>query len=265
MDLGLAGKRALVTGSTAGIGLAIAVGLAREGARVIVNGRTQRRVDEAVAQVKREAAAGAEVIGIAADLGTAEGARQVIGALPDVDVLVNNLGIYGAKPFEKLTDEEWMRIHEVNVISGVRLSRHYLPRMLGRNGGRVIFIASESGVQIPEEMIHYGVSKASQIALARGLAELTAGTAVTVNSVLAGPTKSEGVEQFVAGLAKDKGVTEKQIEDDFFKSVRPTSLIKRFETPQEIAAVTVFLCGTAASGVNGAAVRAEGGLLKGML
>src|SRR4051794_24908034 len=214
MDLQLEGKRALVTGSTAGIGLAIVAGLAREGAHVTLNGRTQRRVDEAVAQVKREVA-GAAVSGIAADLGTADGARAVIAALSEVDVLVNNLGIYGAKPFEKLTDEEWTNILEVNVISGVRLSRHYFPRMLARGWGRVIFISSESGVQIPTEMIHYGVTKSAQIALARGMAELTAGTAVTVNSVLAGPTRSEGVEQFVAGLAKDKGVTERQIEEDF--------------------------------------------------
>jgi NAD(P)-dependent dehydrogenase (short-subunit alcohol dehydrogenase family) len=264
MDLGLSGKRALVTGSTAGIGLAIAAALAREGAKVIVNGRTQARVDEAVARVKQQAG-GADVRGLAIDLGTATGARDVIAAVPELDVLVNNLGIYQAKAFEQLTDDDWNRLLEVNVLSGVRLARHYFPGMLRRNAGRVIFISSESAVQIPAEMIHYGVTKAAQVALARGMAELTAGTAVTVNSVLVGPTRSEGVEQFVAGLAKDQGLTPEQVEREFFKTMRPTSLIKRFETPEEVAAVVTFLCGQAASAVNGAAIRAEGGLLKGML
>jgi NAD(P)-dependent dehydrogenase (short-subunit alcohol dehydrogenase family) len=265
MDLGLSGKRALVTGSTAGIGLAIATTLAREGAKVIVNGRTQTRVDEAVAQVRQQAGAGADVRGVAIDLGTVAGAREAIAAVPEVDLLVNNLGIYQAKPFEQLTDDDWLRILEVNVLSGVRLARHYFPAMLKRNAGRVVFISSESGVQIPAEMIHYGVTKSAQIALARGMAELTAGTAVTVNSVLVGPTRSEGVEQFVAGLAKDQGLTAEQVEHEFFKTMRPTSLIKRFETPEEVAAVVAFLCGQAASAINGAAIRAEGGLLKGML
>jgi NAD(P)-dependent dehydrogenase (short-subunit alcohol dehydrogenase family) len=264
MDLGLSGKHALVTGSTAGIGLAIAATLAREGAKVIVNGRTQARVDEAVARVKQQAG-GADVRGLAIDLGTATGARDVIAAVPELDVLVNNLGIYQAKAFEQLTDDDWNRLLEVNVLSGVRLARHYFPGMLRRNAGRVIFISSESAVQIPAEMIHYGVTKAAQVALARGMAELTAGTAVTVNSVLVGPTRSEGVEQFVAGLAKDQGLTPEQVEREFFKTMRPTSLIKRFETPEEVAAVVTFLCGQAASAVNGAAIRAEGGLLKGML
>jgi len=265
MDLGLSGKRALVTGSTAGIGLAIAAALAREGAKVIVNGRTQARVDEAVAQVKQQAGGKADVQGLAVDLGTAAGAKAVIAAHPELDVLVNNLGIYQAKPFEQLTDDDWTRILEVNVLSGVRLARHYFPGMLKRNAGRVVFISSESGVQIPAEMIHYGVTKSAQVSLARGMAELTAGTNVTVNSVLVGPTRSEGVEQFVAGLAKDKGLTPEQVEREFFKTMRPTSLIKRFEMPEEVAAVVTFLCGQAASAINGAAVRAEGGLLKGML
>jgi len=265
MDLGLSGKRALVTGSTAGIGLAIAAALAREGAKVIVNGRTQARVDEAVAQVKQQAGGKADVQGLAVDLGTAAGAKAVIAAHPELDVLVNNLGIYQAKPFEQLTDDDWTRILEVNVLSGVRLARHYFPGMLKRNAGRVVFISSESGVQIPAEMIHYGVTKSAQVSLARGMAELTAGTNVTVNSVLVGPTRSEGVEQFVAGLAKDKGLTPEQVEREFFKTMRPTSLIKRFETPDEVAAVVAFLCSQAASAINGAAVRAEGGLLKGIL
>ena len=264
MDLELSGRAALVTGSTAGIGLAIAQALAAEGAEVVVNGRTQRRVDEAVRAI-REAAGNAPVRGIAADLGTREGADRLIAALPSVDVLVNNLGIFEAKPFAEITDAEWMTMFETNVLSGVRLARHYFPGMLTAGWGRVIFISSESAVQIPSEMIHYGVTKSAQVALARGMAEMTAGTGVTVNSVLAGPTRSEGVEQFVAGLAKDRGVSEKQVEEEFFKTVRPTSLIRRFETPDEVAAVVTFLCGQGASGVNGAAVRAEGGVLKGML
>jgi NAD(P)-dependent dehydrogenase (short-subunit alcohol dehydrogenase family) len=262
MNLGLSDKRALVTGSTAGIGLAIATCLAREGARVTVNGRTTARVDEAVAHVKRHVS-GAEVDGLAADLGTAAGATAVTAAIDELDVLVNNLGIYQSKPFEQIRDDEWQHIIEVNVLSGVRLARHYFPKMLRKNWGRIVFISSESGVQIPAEMIHYGVTKSAQVALARGLAELSAGTGVTVNSVLAGPTRSEGVEQFVAGLAKDRGVTETQIEEEFFKTVRPTSLLKRFETPEEVAAVVAFLCSTSASAINGAAVRAEGGVLKG--
>jgi len=264
MDLELSGRAALVTGSTAGIGLAIAQALAAEGAEVVVNGRTQRRVDEAVRAI-REAAGNAPVRGIAADLGTREGADRLIAALPSVDVLVNNLGIFEAKPFAEITDAEWMTMFETNVLSGVRLARHYFPGMLTAGWGRVIFISSESAVQIPSEMIHYGVTKSAQVALARGMAEMTAGTGVTVNSVLAGPTRSEGVEQFVAGLAKDRGVSEKQVEEEFFKTVRPTSLIRRFETPDEVAAVVTFLCGQGASGVNGAAIRAEGGVLKGML
>jgi len=229
-----------------------------------LNGRTDGRVEQALASVRRDVP-NAAVEGIAADLGTAAGAQKVIAALPDVDVLVNNLGIYQAKAFAELTDEDWENILRVNVISGVRLSRHYFPRMLARKAGRVIFISSESAVQIPAEMIHYGTTKSAQVAIARGMAELTAGTDVTVNSVLVGPTRSEGVENFVSGLARDRKVSEKQIEEEFFKSIRPTSLIKRFERPDEVAAVVAFLCGGVASGINGAAVRAEGGVLKGML
>jgi NAD(P)-dependent dehydrogenase (short-subunit alcohol dehydrogenase family) len=264
MDLQLSGKRALVTGSTAGIGLAIATALARERAHVIVNGRTAQRVDAAVARVRREVS-DAQVKGIAADLGAAKGAEQLLAQLPEVDILVNNLGIYDPKPFTQITDEDWRRILEVNVLSGIRLSRHYLPAMLHANWGRIIFISSESAVQIPQEMIHYGVTKSAQVALARGIAELSAGTAVTVNSVLVGPTKSEGVEQFVASMARDKGLTAQQVEQEFFQSVRPTSLIKRFERPDEIGAVVAFLASPIASSINGSAVRAEGGVLKGML
>src|SRR5689334_3356246 len=264
MDLGLSGKVALVTGSTAGIGLAIAHALAAEGADVVVNGRTQRRVDEAMRTV-REAASKAKVRGIAADLGTRDGSDRLISALPSVDVLVNNLGIFEAKPFAEITDAEWMTMFETNVLSGVRLARHYFPRMLSAGRGRVIFISSESAVQIPAEMIHYGMTKTAQIAVARGLAQLTQGTAVTVNSVLAGPTRSEGVEQFIEQLASAKGTDTAGVEREFFATMRPTSLLKRFETPAEIAAVVAFLASPKASAINGAAVRAEGGVVQAAL
>jgi NAD(P)-dependent dehydrogenase (short-subunit alcohol dehydrogenase family) len=261
MDLELTGKKALVTGSTAGIGLAIASLLAREGASVVVNGRSQARVQEAAARVRKEAP-DARVTGVAADLGTREGADRLTGAVPEVDVLVNNLGIYQARPFPEISDEDWLKVFEVNVLSGVRLSRFYLPKMLGRNWGRVVFISSESGVNIPAEMIHYGVSKTAQIALARGLAETTAGTGVTVNSVLPGPTRSEGVEQFVEDLARSRGGDAAGVEAEFFRTVRPSSLLKRFATPEEVAAMVVFVCSPRASATNGAALRVDGGVVR---
>ena len=261
MDLGLRGKTAVVTGSTAGIGLAIAEALAAEGARVTVNGRTEERVSAAIAAV-RSRAPGADVRGIAADLGTAAGAETLIAAAPDADVLVNNVGIFEARAFPEITDPEWARILEVNLLSGVRLSRHHLPRMLGRGFGRILFISSESGVQIPAEMIHYGVTKTAQLGLSRGLAELTRGTHVTVNAILAGPTRSEGVGQFVESLARHRGATAAEVERDFFRNARPTSLLQRFETPEEIAALVAFVASERASGVNGAALRVDGGVVR---
>jgi NAD(P)-dependent dehydrogenase (short-subunit alcohol dehydrogenase family) len=258
MDLQLGGKKALITGSTAGIGLAIATALAREGADVVLNGRTEARVAQAVAKV-RQNAQGA-VSGIAADAGTSAGAAVLIAGSPGVDVLVNNLGIFDPKPFAQISDEEWLRFFEVNVMSGIRLARAYLPRMIERNWGRVVFISSESGLQIPAEMIHYGMTKTAQIAVARGLAETTVGTGVTVNSVLPGPTRSEGVDAFVEKLSGGKSFGE--FEREFFSSIRPTSLLKRFETVDEIAAVVAFVCSPLASAINGAAVRAEGGVVK---
>jgi NAD(P)-dependent dehydrogenase (short-subunit alcohol dehydrogenase family) len=259
MDFELRGKRALVTGSTAGIGFAIAKALAAEGASVVVNGRTSERVTTAVEAMK---GVGSAVSGVAADLGTAAGCAELVRQVPEVDVLVNNLGIFEAKPFSEITDADWLRFFEVNVLSGVRLSRAYMPAMLKRNWGRILFISSESALQIPAEMIQYGTTKTAQLAVARGLAELTAGTAVTVNSILPGPTKSEGVADFVSGLAAQQGKNASEVERDFFTHARPSSLLQRFETPEEIAALTAFIASPRASGVNGAALRVDGGVVR---
>jgi NAD(P)-dependent dehydrogenase (short-subunit alcohol dehydrogenase family) len=265
MDLRLRGKRAIVTGSTAGIGFAAAVALAREGAAVVVNGRTQQRVDAAVARVREQAGhrgGGGEVSGVAADLSTAAGCDTLIRQVPDADVLVNNMGIFEPKPFEQIPDADWTRFFEANVMSGVRLSRHYLPRMLKGGWGRVVFVSSESAVQVPAEMIHYGMTKTAQVAIARGLAETTAGTGVTVNSVLPGPTKSEGVATFVGELAKQRGVTFEAMEREFFQSARPTSLLRRFITPEEVANLIAYVASPAASATNGAALRVDGGVVR---
>ncbi len=261
MDLRLKGRKALITGSTAGIGFAIASGLVSEGATVVVNGRTEQRVQEALKRIRSEHSA-VDVNGIAADLGTKAGVESLIKQLPHVDILVNNLGIFETKEFTAIDDEDWLRFFEVNVLSGVRLSRFYLPKMLKQNWGRIIFISSESGLNIPLEMIHYGVTKTAQIALSRGLAELTAGTNVTVNSVLPGPTRSEGVETFIQGLAKSKRTDEATIEAEFFKTMRPSSLVKRFVAPEEVAATVTYLCSPLASATNGAAVRVDGGVVR---
>jgi NAD(P)-dependent dehydrogenase (short-subunit alcohol dehydrogenase family) len=255
MNLQLEGKSALVTGSTAGIGLAIATALAKEGAAVIVNGRTQERVDKAI-----RASGAAD--GIAADVGTAAGASAITSRFPAVDILVNNAGIFEPKPFEEISDDDWQRFFEVNVMSGVRLSRHYIGPMKQTNWGRIVFISSESALQIPVEMIHYGMTKTAQLAIARGLAETTKGTAVTVNSVLPGPTESEGVIEFVDRLAAGRGVDRRTMEQEFFEKGRPSSLLQRFARPEEVAAVVAFVCSPLASIINGAAVRAEGGIVQ---
>lgn len=261
MDLLLKDKAVLISGSTAGIGFATASLFAREGADVVVNGRSERRVEDAVARLRLEQA-GAKVRGVAADLGTREGVDKLVDAVPSVDILVNSLGIYQPKPFTETDDSDWMRFFEINVLSGVRLSRHYLPKMLEKNWGRIVFISSESALNIPVEMIHYGVTKTAQIALARGLAEMTAGTEVTVNSVLPGPTRSEGVARFVQDLANAQSVDAGEVETEFFRSMRPTSLLKRFATPLEVAAMIVYVCSPRASATNGAALRVDGGVVR---
>ena len=261
MELGIKSKRAIVTGSTAGIGLAIAVSLAREGANVVVNGRSQSRVDEAIRELKKDVP-GAEVTGIACDMGTASGAEALIKAVPDADILVNNVGIFEPKAFEKIPDEDWMRFFEVNVMSGVRLSRHYLPACSRKTGGESSSSPANPQCRLPPEMIHYGMTKTAQLAIARGLAELTAGSGVTVNSVLPGPTASEGVGTFVDDMAKHRNVDRVKVEKEFFESVRPSSLIKRFATVEEVAAMATYVCSAAASATNGAALRVDGGVVK---
>jgi NAD(P)-dependent dehydrogenase (short-subunit alcohol dehydrogenase family) len=261
MKIDLSGKTALVTGSTAGIGHAIAKGLATAGADVVVNGRTQAKVDAAVAAIAK-AVPISKVRGLAADVSTADGCKTLVAALPDVDILVNNAGIFEPKGFFDIPDEDWIRFFEVNVMSGVRLSRAYMPGMLKRNWGRIVFISSESALNIPKEMIHYGMTKTAQLAIARGLAEMTRGTAVTVNSVLTGPTMSEGVETFVKDIAKQNGQSVEEAASLFFKQVRPTSLLQRFASVDEIANLVIYVSSNESSATNGAALRAEGGIVQ---
>ena len=261
MDLQLKGRRALVTGSTAGIGLAIATSLAREGARVIVTGRTQAGVAKAVADVAAATGA-ADVTGFAGDFGTATVAEEVSRLYSDIEILVNSLGVFEPKPFEQISDSEWKQFFEVNVLAGVRLARLCLPAMKRLNWGRIIFISSESALQIPVEMIHYGVTKAAQIALARGLAESVAGTGITVNSVLPGPTKSRGVVDFVGALTQGRNQSFEEFETEFFEKIRPTSLIKRFATPEEVASLVTYVASPLASATTGAALRVDGGVVK---
>jgi NAD(P)-dependent dehydrogenase (short-subunit alcohol dehydrogenase family) len=259
MDLRLSDKLALVTGSTKGIGLAIATALAREGARVIVNGRSEPSVAAALAQI-REVHADAKVEGFAGDLATAAAASELLRRTPGVDILVNNLGIFEPKAFEEISDEDWQRFFDVNVLSGVRLSRAYLPAMKRRNWGRVVFISSESGIQIPAEMIHYGTTKTAQLAVSRGMAETCAGTGVTVNAVLPGPTRSAGVEEFVGQLSAGRPFAE--FERTFFETMRPSSLLKRFATPDEVANLVAYVCSPLSSATNGAALRVDGGVVR---
>ncbi|HEX8924162.1 MAG TPA: SDR family oxidoreductase [Terriglobales bacterium] len=259
MDLKLKDKLALVSGSTKGIGFATALTLAAEGARVIVNGRTEAAVGKAASDIRSQHTS-AKVEEFAGDLSSAEAARAVAQRFPNVDILVNNLGIFEPKPFEEIPDEDWRRFFNVNVLSGVRLSRIYLPGMKQRNWGRIVFVSSESALQIPVEMIHYGMTKTAQLAVARGLAETCAGTGVTVNSVLPGPTHSAGVEEFVTQLSKGRAFTD--FEHEFFEKARPSSLLKRFATPQEVANMIAYVCSPLSSATNGAALRVDGGVVR---
>jgi NAD(P)-dependent dehydrogenase (short-subunit alcohol dehydrogenase family) len=260
MDLQLTGKTAFVSGSTAGIGLAIASSLAREGARVIVNGRTSEGVRKALEAIRQST--GHEVQGFAGDLSLAQNAVELARRYPDVQILVNNLGIFEPKSFEEISDEDWRRFFDVNVLSGARLARLWLPAMRKANWGRIIFISSESGVQIPAEMIHYGMTKTAQLAVSRGLAETLAGTGITVNCVLAGPTSSRGVTDFVDALAKREGKSFAQFEKEFFEKVRPTSLIRRFASPNEVASLVTYVASPLSSATTGAALRVDGGVIR---
>jgi NAD(P)-dependent dehydrogenase (short-subunit alcohol dehydrogenase family) len=260
MDLKLKDKRALVTGSTAG---AIARGLAREGADVVINGRTEGKVAEAIKRMPSEAAI--RLTGVAADLGTSTGVDRLLQKVGAVDILVNNVGIFEPKPFLEIPDADWLRFFEINVMSGVRLSRALLPHMLERNWGRIIFISSESGVQIPSEMVHYGLTKTAQLALSRGIAESVAGTGITVNAVLPGPTRSEGVVTFPDKMAADRGIRLEDHEEEFIKTNRPSSLIQRFAEPEEVANPVVYLCSEAASATTDSTLRVDGGVVRSIL
>lgn len=260
MDFKLRGKRALVTGSTQGIGFAIARGLAHEGAAVVVNGRSDAKVGEAVKRIAGETKA--SVTGIAGDVGSAAEVDRLVKQLGPVDILINNAGIFEPKPFLEIADSDWLRHFEVNVMSGVRLSRALLPHMLKQNWGRIIFISSESGLNIPAEMVQYGMTKTAQLAVSRGIAETIPGTGVTVNAVLPGPTLTEGVNAFLETLAKDRGIRIEEMADEVIKTLRPSSLIRRWATPEEVANPVVYLCSEAASATTGAAIRVEGGVVR---
>ena len=263
MNIDLSGKTAIVTGSSSGIGFAIASGLAASGARVVVNGRSQDSVDKAVARL-REALPAAKLEGVAADVGSAEGCARLAAALPEADILVNNAGIYELKDFFAIADADWQRLFEINLLSGIRLSWALMPGMLKRSWGRIVFISSESGIHIPPEMIHYGMTKTAQLAISRGLAELTAGTGVTVNAVLPGPTRTEGVEDLIETLAAKQGVSVDRMAIKFVTQNRPTSLLRRLASPEEVANMVVYTCSKEASATNGAALRVEGGILRGV-
>lgn len=261
MDLQLTGKIAFVSGSTQGIGYAIARQLLAEGATVIINGRTMDRINQAISRLQKEVA-GAKVSGLAADFAKQDEVAKLVKDLPDIDILVNNAGIFEPKPFMEISDEEWLRFFTVNVLSGVQLSRAVFPKMLEKNWGRIIFISSESALNIPEEMIHYGATKTMQLGVSRGLAELTKNTGVTVNSVLPGPTKSEGVIEFINQLATAQKITSEEAEKDFFKNMRPSSIIQRFADPAEVANLVTFVASPVSSATNGSALRVDGGLVK---
>ena len=263
MDLGIAGRRALVTGSSSGIGYAIAEALAREGAHVILNGRSKKNLDAARGRLKK-AVPGAVFTGVVADASTAKGAQRIVAAVPDVDILVNNLGKYERKGFFETTDSDWMGFYEFNVLSGIRLVRAYGPAMRKRSWGRILFISSESGLLTPVEMINYGITKTAQAALARGLAREFGGCGVTVNAVLPGPTRTEGISQMLAGESKRTGKSVRKLEQEFFSVARPTSIIQRLSEPKEVAAMVAYACSDLASSTTGATLRVEGGIVTGI-
>jgi NAD(P)-dependent dehydrogenase (short-subunit alcohol dehydrogenase family) len=261
MRIDLTGRTALVTGSTAGIGHAIAAGLAEAGASVVLNGRTEKRLNEAADRI-RETLSDADLRTVAADVGTAEGVAALVEAVPSVDVLVNNAGVFEPKPFQDITDEDWQQVYDVNVMSGIRLSRAYVDGMVEAGWGRIVFISSESALHIPAEMMHYGVSKTAQLAVARGLAETYPGTGVTINSVLPGPTRSEGVSGMLQSMATEQDKPAEQVEREFVANERPTSLIQRLATPEEVANLVVYVCSPQASATTGAALRVDGGVVR---
>ena len=259
MDLNLINQTALVTGSTGGIGFEIARRLAVEGADVIISGRGKEKVDAAVARIKDSGCI--SVRGVVADVTTADGAAALLDAAGRVDILVNNLGIYESKAFSEITDDDWMRFFEVNVVSGARLARAVFPGMLERNQGRIIFVSSEAALSVPHDMIHYAVTKTAQLTISRGLAELTKGTKVTVNSVMPGPTRADGIESFLRSQASNPSAAIESIEAEFFARARASSLLQRMIEPGEIASLVVYLASPLASATNGAALRVEGGLI----
>jgi NAD(P)-dependent dehydrogenase (short-subunit alcohol dehydrogenase family) len=261
MLIDLTGKHAVISGSTAGIGFAIAKGLAAAHAHVVINGRTKEKVEAARLKLLSEVP-GAQVTAVAADLGTASGVADFVRQVPATDILVNNLGIFEPKEFAKIPDEDWQRFFEVNVMSGVRLSRAYLDGMKQKNWGRIVFISSESALNIPVEMIHYGMTKTAQLAISRGLAESLAGTGITVNAVLPGPTRSEGVVDFFAKMAKAQNMSQADMEKQFIALHRPTSIIRRLASVEEVASMVVYVCSEQASATTGAALRVDGGLLR---
>ena len=261
MNLQLSDKTALVTGSTAGIGLATATLLVKEGATVYINGRSQQRIDEAIKGIKQNMP-DAKVTGVIADFSKQDDINRLIQQIPALDILINNVAIFEPKEFVDIPDEDWLKFFEVNVLSGIRLSRHYFPLMMQKNWGRIIFISSESAVNIPVEMIHYGMTKTAQLAISRGLAELTRGTNVTVNSILPGPTDSEGVGGFIGNMAKQQNKSKEQVEKEFFQTARPSSIIQRFASTEEIANLIVYVASPLSSATNGSALKVDGGVAK---
>ncbi len=264
MDLGLNGKKALVTGSTSGIGYAIAEEFISEGVEVVLNGRTQKNIDSAISKLENKYP-NAKINGLVADFLKVDEVKNLIDSLGDIDILINNVGIYTSQNFEETTDEDWLKMFEVNIMSGVRLSRHFLPKMMQKNWGRIIFVSSECAMLVPEDLIAYSTTKSAMLGLSRGLAQLTKGTEVTVNTVLPGSTLSEGAKNFLKEAAVKEGKTEAEIADGFFKNVRTSSLIQRFISPKEIANTTVYLCSPLAAATNGASIKLDGGSVPGII